>query len=85
MKGGIGRSALADSSLERMDISSERKTVKYSRLVTTIPTTAFQPKPVNMYSIPQFHLPATMTTGGAAKCVSVPPTEMFTKRRPRVA
>ncbi len=33
----------------------------------------------------QSHRGATITTGGAAKCVSVPPTEMLTKSSPSVA
>ena len=50
-----------------------------------MPTTAFHPKWVSMKGVSQPHLAATMSTGGAAKWVSVPPTEMFTKSRPSVA
>ena len=50
-----------------------------------MPTTAFQPKCVSMKGVSQLHFAATMSTGGAAKCVSVPPTEMFTKSSPSVA
>ncbi len=49
-----------------------------------MPITAFQPKCTNMKGVPQPHLPATISTGGAAKWVSVPPTEMFTNSRPSV-
>ena len=46
---------------------------------------AFHPKFMNMWPMPQSHLPATMTMGGAAKCVSVPPMETLTKSRASVA
>jgi hypothetical protein len=38
-----------------------------------------------MSGVSQFHGRATINTGGAAKCVSVPPMEMLTNRRPIVA
>ena len=44
----------------------------------------FQPKCVNMKGMFQPHLAATISTGGAAKCVSVPPIETFTKSKPMV-
>ena len=47
--------------------------------------TALRPKVVNMNQRSHFQGPATMITGGAAKCVSTPPTEMFTNSSPRVA
>ena len=37
-----------------------------------------------MNASPQPYFPATIRMGGAAKWVSVPPTETFTKRRPSV-
>ena len=45
---------------------------------------ARQPKCSNIKARSQFHLDATISTGGAAKWVSVPPTEMLTKSRPSV-
>ena len=46
---------------------------------------ARQPKAANMKGVSQFHLAATMRTGGAAKWVSVPPMETLTKSSPSVA
>ena len=43
------------------------------------------PKWLAMYSVSHPHGRATISTGGAAKCVSVPPMETFTKSRPSVA
>ena len=50
----------------------------------TMPAKAFQPKCISIYRVPHLHFSATISTGGAAKCVSVPPTETFTKRSPSV-
>lgn len=66
-------------------VNSLRKKKKYNTLEMAIPTTAFQPNCVNMCTMSQFHLPATITMGGAAKCVSVPPTETFTNSSASVA
>ena len=46
---------------------------------------AFQPKVLAMKARSQPHLPATISTGGAAKGVRVPPMEMFTNSTARVA
>ena len=48
-------------------------------------TAAFQPKWVIARRGVPCHLAATIRTGGAAKWVSVPPIETFTKSMPRVA
>ncbi len=47
--------------------------------------TARQPKWLAMNDVSQPQGRATISTGGAAKCVSVPPIDTFTKRRPSVA
>ena len=47
-------------------------------------TAAFQPKLDSMNQMSQFHLAATISTGGAAKEVSVPPIDMFTNSTPMV-
>ena len=47
-------------------------------------TTARQPKCPSMNGVPQSQCRATMSTGGAAKCVSVPPIETLTNKSPRV-
>ena len=46
---------------------------------------AFQPKWVSIYIESHCHLAATISTGGAAKLVSVPPIETLTNIRPRLA
>jgi hypothetical protein len=46
---------------------------------------AFQPKFVSINGRPQAQRVATMTIGGAAKWVNVPPTEIFTNKRAKVA
>lgn len=46
---------------------------------------AFQPKWENMKGVSHCHWAATISTGGAAKWVSVPPMEILTKSRPIVA
>ena len=46
---------------------------------------ARQPKCWSMNSVSQFHGRATISTGGAAKWVSVPPIDTFTNRSPSVA
>ena len=46
---------------------------------------ARHPKCPSMKGVSQFQARATMSTGGAAKCVSVPPIETFTKSSPSVA
>src|SRR5688500_19757002 len=67
------------------DASSRRNsTVTASELISTA-TNAFAPNIDSMKSVVQPHLAATIRTGGAAKCVSVPPTETFTNSTPRVA
>ena len=58
---------------------------RYATFAATIPTRAFTPKVAAMKPRSQFHGLATIRTGGAAKWVRVPPTEMFTKSRPIVA
>lgn len=45
---------------------------------------ARQPKCSNMNAMFQIHLAATISTGGAAKCVSVPPMETLTNSNPSV-
>ena len=46
---------------------------------------AFQPNVDNMKPMSQPHLAATISTGGAAKGVRVPPIEMLTNRAPTIA
>ena len=65
--------------------NSLRNTAKYNAFAISIPPNAFSPKCVNMKPMFQFHRPATIKTGGAAKCVRVPPMDTLTKRRPKVA
>ena len=48
-------------------------------------STARQPKCPSMNDVVQSHVRATIGTGGAAKWVSVPPIETFTKSNPSVA
>ena len=43
---------------------------------------AFQPKVANMKALSQFQVAATISTGGAANEVSVPPIEMLTNSTP---
>ena len=50
-----------------------------------IPNIAFQPKLSAINEEVQSQGVFTISTGGAAKLVRVPPTEMFTKRSPIVA
>ena len=65
--------------------SSRRKRSATRAVATAMPTAAFQPKWASMKGVPQPYLAATISTGGAAKWVRVPPTETLTKSRPRVA
>ena len=51
----------------------------------TIATTARQPKCASMNGVSQPHSRATISTGGAAKWVSVPPIDTLTNSRPSVA
>ena len=46
---------------------------------------ALKPKFWSMKPVVHPHFPATISTGGAAKWVSVPPTETLTNSRPSVA
>ena len=46
---------------------------------------ARHPKCSSMKGVSQFHGRATISTGGAAKCVSVPPIDTFTNSSPSVA
>ena len=62
-----------------------RKTNRYRAFDRAMPTTAFQPKFENMNPRLQPQGSATMSTGGAAKFVSVPPTETLRKSRASVA
>ena len=51
--------------------------------LTTTAMAAFQPKVTSMKELSQPHVEATISTGGAAKDVSVPPMETFTNSTPR--
>ena len=62
--------------------SSRRNTRKYASVDVTIASTARQPKWPSMKVVVQSHVRATINTGGAAKWVSVPPIDTFTKSRP---
>ncbi len=46
---------------------------------------AFQPNADIMKAMSQFHFPATISTGGAANGVNVPPMETLTNSTPSVA
>src|SRR6185437_5230016 len=46
-------------------------------------TAAFQPKTATMKLLLQFHVCATISTGGAAKDERVPPIDTLTKTTPR--
>ena len=52
---------------------------------TTTAIAAFQPNVLAIKLVSQPHWAATISTGGAANEVSVPPTEILTKSTPRVA
>src|SRR6516164_5845732 len=65
--------------------NSFQNRARYSELDKMIPTSAFQPKWLSIYTRFQFQVLATTTTGGEANWVSTPPTEMLTNNRPRVA
>ena len=69
---------------QRAQLASERQVVARGRRRRS-PATARQPKCVSMNGVSQFQARATISTGGAAKCVSVPPIETFTNSRPSVA
>ena len=76
---GMGTGADAPASLARGDFiekSSRRKKSSARVFEIRMHAAAFQPKWRSMKGVSQFHLPATITTGGAAKCVRVPPIEM---------
>ena len=49
-----------------------------------MPRAAFQPKLTAMKPSVHSHGAATISTGGAAKWVMVPPTETFTNSKPSV-
>jgi hypothetical protein len=66
-------------------VNSFLNRTKYKVVDATIAATARHPKCPNMNVESQAHGRATMSTGGAAKCVSVPPIETLTKSRPSVA
>ena len=75
--GSIGRFANS--------LNSRRKSRKYASVDATIAITALQPKCPSMNPVVQFQCRATISTGGAAKCVSVPPIDTFTNNSPSVA
>ena len=52
--------------------------------LTATATAAFQPKCVSMKAMSHCHTPATISTGGAAKGVSVPPMDTLTNSTPSV-
>ena len=62
--------------------SSLRNTNTTSAALTTTAIAAFQPKFAIMKARSQFHLAATISTGGAANGVSTPPIETLTNRVP---
>jgi hypothetical protein len=66
-------------------LNSLRKTRKYTTFDRTMARADRQPIWLSMNGVSQFQGRATMSTGGAAKCVSVPPMEMLTNSRPSVA
>ena len=53
--------------------------------LTTTAIAAFQPKVVSMKARSHFQVSATISTGGAANGVRVPPIEMLTNKTPMVA
>ena len=59
--------------------------MKYATVEIRMATAARHPKCWSMKAVSQFHGRATISTGGAAKCVSVPPIETFTNSSPSVA
>ena len=65
--------------------SSRRNTSATPSALITTATAAFQPKVASMKAMSQPQTPATISTGGAAKGVSVPPMEMLTNSAPSVA
>jgi hypothetical protein len=66
-------------------VSSRRNSSDSTLALITTASAAFQPKVANMKGVSHCQGPATISTGGAAKWVRVPPIEMFTKSMPRVA
>src|SRR4029077_7292861 len=84
---GTARCSWADSSVPGLGAklgSALPENRRNRKLETKIAITAFQPKFCSIKRKSQFQWFATIMTGGAAKWVRVPPTEMFTKRRPSV-
>ena len=75
--GGDGRLASA--------FNSRRNSARYAAVDNTMATTARHPNVAIMKPVPQSQGRATIKTGGAAKCVSVPPIDTFTKSSPSVA
>ncbi len=63
----------------------ERKANAAPTALTSTAAAAFQPNTFIMKAMFQPHCSATMTTGGAAKGVKVPPIETLTNRTPSVA
>ena len=62
-----------------------RNNQKYTAVEMAMERAARHPKCDSMKPVPQFHGRATISTGGAAKWVSVPPIETLTNSSPRVA
>ena len=66
-------------------MSSRRKSHVTIAALTVTASADFQPKVASMKGRSHPHFAATISTGGAANGVSVPPIETFTKSTPRVA
>ena len=77
--------ALARDAVLASAKSSFRNTSEVGEVRREDRRSAFQPKCDSMKAVSQPQGRATISTGGAAKCVSVPPIETLTNSSPRVA
>ena len=82
--GGTRGCDRAAGSVARADSSRRKSSVTPMALMSTA-RVALAPKFESMNAVVQSHFAATINTGGAAKLVSVPPTETLTNSTPRVA
>src|SRR5574343_55781 len=81
----IGTAAEAGAGWAAQRASSARNSRVAPAALMHTARAAFQPKVASMKGVSQAQGPATISTGGAAKWVRVPPIETFTNSTPRVA
>ena len=80
---GTRTTSASGSTLRRT--SSRCRISVTARALKNTAMAARQPKFISMKLMSQFHLAATISTGGAANGVSTPPMEILTNRTPNVA